>query len=206
MNRESSIPNRVAIIVDGKVFQIKVSTTVFEEEQLFIDDVFPAINGLVVVTLSNMSLSMTVVVIRMLFLMVGPSKILLRLPSTIKGVALGKAFQQATWTLESIMRLQEVHVGLLDEVTGRTLGSRDCSGENKSFGLNMRASLDKFNWWVAQSKRKSKAKRIPMSTSYSKKRCVVLDSSGEREPMALSQEQRMGFSVGGTPLRKPTKP
>ncbi|KAK8523153.1 hypothetical protein V6N12_047683 [Hibiscus sabdariffa] len=89
-------------------------------------------------------------------------------------------------------RLQEVHMGILEEATGQNLGPQDLSGERKSFGLNLRAGFDKFNWWVAQSKRKSKAKKIPRSTSHSKKRSVVLDSSSGREPLAISQEQRFG--------------
>ncbi|KAK9006183.1 hypothetical protein V6N11_035228 [Hibiscus sabdariffa] len=89
-------------------------------------------------------------------------------------------------------RLQEVHVGILEEATGQNLGPQDLSGERKSSELNLRAGFDKFNWWVAQSKRKSKAKKIPRSTSHSKKRCVVLDSSSGREPLAISQEQRFG--------------
>ncbi|KAK8626271.1 hypothetical protein V6N13_133922 [Hibiscus sabdariffa] len=218
-NRESSIPDRVVILVDGKVFQIKVSTAVFEEEQLFIDHVFPANNQLfsdgdaldsefeydgcsneVVVPEGRSKPEPEKVAfddqgcgLRDSFFMSGESTELgnnSRLGNKVGPVS--NALLDLSDSISHRSRLQEVHVGILEEATGQNLGPQDLSGERKSSELNLRAGFDKFNWWVAQSKRKSKAKKIPRSTSHSKKRCVVLDSSSGREPLAISQEQRFG--------------
>ncbi|KAK8696942.1 hypothetical protein V6N13_113110 [Hibiscus sabdariffa] len=207
-NRESSIPDRVAILVDGKVFQIKVSTAVFEEEQLFIDDVFPANNqsfsdGDALDSEFEYDGCSNEVVVPEGRSKPEPEKVAFDdqgcgsrdsflASHTDSRVNNGVLEPNGPNLFEVNVVLQEVHMGILEEATGQNLGPQDLSGERKSFGLNLRAGFDKFNWWVAQSKRKSKAKKIPRSTSHSKKRSVVLDSSSGREPLAISQEQRFG--------------
>ncbi|KAK8547967.1 hypothetical protein V6N13_123390 [Hibiscus sabdariffa] len=244
-NHESSIPDRVVILVDGKVFQIKVSTMVFEEEQLFIDDVFPANNQSYsdgdaldsefeydgcsndVVVPEGRSKPVPEKVdfddqgcgSRDSFLAShvdsrvnkgvlepnGPNLFDVNVVSggstelgNNSGLAnkvgpVSNALLDLSDSISHRSRLQEVHVGILEVATGQNLGSQDLSGERKSYGLNLRVGFDKFNWWVAQSKRKSKAKKIPRSTSHVKKQCVMLDSSSGREPLAICQEQSFGL-------------
>ncbi|KAK8498709.1 hypothetical protein V6N12_041783 [Hibiscus sabdariffa] len=234
-----------ALRSDGFQVEIKVSTMVFEEEQLFIDDVFPANNQSYsdgdaldsefeydgcsndVVVPEGRSKPVPEKVdfddqgcgSRDSFLAShvdsrvnkgvlepnGPNLFDVNVVSggstelgNNSGLAnkvgpVSNALLDLSDSISHRSRLQEVHVGILEVATGQNLGSQDLSGERKSYGLNLRVGFDKFNWWVAQSKRKSKAKKIPRSTSHVKKQCVMLDSSSGREPLAICQEQSFGL-------------
>ncbi|KAL4323977.1 hypothetical protein GQ457_11G027850 [Hibiscus cannabinus] len=222
--RTSIIPDMMAFVVNGMVCQIKVNTEMFEDAQRFIDDAFPTNQQIVEGSVDSVSdpgsdLGSNVDSIpdgQKLFdvtvLSVGSADLWV---TSGLGVKTGLEIIEPVNYSESIShnsRLQEVHVEVLEEGSisedgaQKSVGGRG-NGGIKSGGfvkiriggpLSLRAGLEKFNWWVARSRKNSKSKDVTGGSSFNKEWKQVPVFTPEEEPHTQVHELGQGSPVGHT--------